>query len=198
MKGGLSRVLHKRDVYERLLRQFTTGPESRTVEEIRRQLAGGDTKAAERMAHSLKSVAGTLGADELQQRAAGLETAIKKSFSEAKIDTHIEEVRQELSRIITAIQDALPTKEAPEIADATKVDWDRAREAVNRLEEMLEGNDAGAINAFEESADLLRAVFGSTVSSVEASLANFDFSAALKALRTAKADHDGLTETMET
>jgi hypothetical protein len=32
------------------------------------------------------------------------------------------------------------------------VDWDGAREAINRREELLEGNDADAINAFEELA----------------------------------------------
>ena len=59
---------------------------------------------------------------------------------------------------------------------------------VNRLEELLEGNDAGAINAFEEWAHLLRAVFGSAAASVEASLNDWDFSTALQALRAAKAD----------
>jgi len=57
---------------------------------------------------------------------------------------------------------------------------------------LLEGNDADARNAFEEWAHLLRAVFGSAAASVEASLNDWDFSAALQALGAAKADREEL------
>ena len=192
VKGGLSRVLNKRDLYERLLRQFTTGPESRIVEAIRAQLGDGDHQAAERAAHSLKGVAGTLGAGELHQRAAGLEAAIKEGQSDAAIEKHLERVRQELTRIIAGIQCVLPDKKTPEVADTPDVDWNRARKIVNRLEEMLEENNVGAFNTFEESAPLLRAVFGSAMTSVEEPLTSWDFPAALQALRAAKADRNEL------
>ena len=61
---------------------------------------------------------------------------------------------------------------------------------VNRLEELLEVNDAGAINVFEVQAHLLRAVLGSATASVEEALNDWDFSAALQALRAAKASRD--------
>ena len=47
------------------------------------------------------------------------------------------------------------------------MDWDRIREVVNRLEELLEGDDAHALTAFEESASLLHAAFGPAVWSVK-------------------------------
>jgi len=72
------------------------------------------------------------------------------------------------------------------------VDWDNAREAVNRRELLLEGNDADAINAFEELAHLLRAVFGSAAASEEEPLTGWDFPAALQVLRAMKADRDEL------
>ena len=62
------------------------------------------------------------------------------------------------------------------------------------LEELLEGNDAGAIDVFGESAALLHAVFGSAAASVEEALDGWDFPAALQALRAAKADRDELKE----
>jgi hypothetical protein len=49
-----------------------------------------------------------------------------------------------------------------------------------------------AINVFEESAHLLRSVFGSALTSAESSLNDWDFSAALQALPAAKADRDEL------
>jgi two-component system sensor histidine kinase/response regulator len=193
VKGGLSRVLNKRDRYERLLRQFTSGPESQTVAVVRTQLSKGDYKAAERSAHSLKGVAGTLGAGELEQRAADLEAAIKAAQSEVAIERHLAFVEQELMRIISAIKGALPAEETPEITEVADVDWDRIRQAVNRLEELLEGDDAHALTAFEESEPLLHAAFGPAVSSVRDPLTDFDFPAALKALRAAKAGcHEAL------
>ena len=71
--AGLKRLMGKRDFYERMLRQFTTGEESQAVATIRARLAEGDRDTAERTAHSLKGVAGTLGATELQARAGELE-----------------------------------------------------------------------------------------------------------------------------
>jgi hypothetical protein len=131
---------------------------------------------------------------ELQQRAAGLEAAIKQGQAEAEIENHLEQVQEELTRIIAAIQSALPAAEAPQVADAADVDWEKAREAVNRLEELLEGDNAGAIDVFGESAPLLRAAFGPAAASVEEPLTDWDFPAALQALRAAKADRDELKE----
>jgi len=186
MKGGLSRVLNKRDLYERLLRQFTTGPESQTIDTVRTQLAEGDPKAAERAAHSLKGVAGTLGAGELQQRAAGLEAAIKEEKPKDEIEKHLETVNEELTRFITALQEALPPEEAAEVADAEDVDWEKAREILSQLEEQLAGDDAAAIDLFEESAPLLRAALGDAAASVEEPLSSWDFGTALAALREAR------------
>jgi two-component system sensor histidine kinase/response regulator len=194
VKGGLLRVSNNEDLYVRLLRQFNTGPESRIVEVVREVLSDGDAKVAEGAAHSLKGVAGTLGAGELQQRAAGLEAAIREGRAEAAIETHLENVREELTRIIAAIQGALPAEEAPEVTDAEAVDWEKARETVNRLEALLKGDNAGAIQVFRESASLLRAAFGPAAASVEEPLNDWDFPAALQALRAAKANRDEFQE----
>jgi two-component system sensor histidine kinase/response regulator len=78
VRAGLQRVMNKRDLYKKLLRQFATGPESLTVDRVRAHLAEGEREAAERAAHTLKGVAGTLGAGALQK-------LIVNSFSEHDI-----------------------------------------------------------------------------------------------------------------
>jgi hypothetical protein len=70
------------------------------------------------------------------------------------------------------------------------VDWARAKEAVNLLEELLESNDGSAMAVFEESASLLRAAFGPAAVALEEAIAGWDFPAALEALQAAKADRD--------
>ena len=192
MKGGLSRVLNKRELYERLLRQFTTGPESQTVDTVRTHLAEGDSESAERAAHSLKGVAGTLGMGELQDGAAALEAAIKQAESTAHIESLLQPVAEELDRVISALVEALPPEEAVEVAHDKDLDWEKARELVTQLEDLLGGDDAGAIDLFEDAAPLLRASLGDSAAPVEEPLSGWDFSTALEALREAKSNEPRL------
>ena len=66
------------------------------------------------------------------------------------------------------------------------MDWDKAREVVAKLEGLLSGDDAGAIDAFEEEAPLLRAAFGGAAAAVETPLSGWDLAGALQALREAR------------
>ena len=199
VKTGLSRVLNKRDLYERLLGQFASGPESQTVETVQDLLSEGDREGAVRAAHSLKGVAGTLGADELQERAAALEAALKEEHPEAQLEPLLVRVGEELSRMIEAIRCALElgddagSGEAAESPQAStdagprpEVDWTAARAAVEQLEELLAIDDAGAMDVFEASADLLRVALGPDAASVETAVTGWAFADALAALRAAR------------
>ena len=68
-KDGLKRVAGNRKLYEKLLRQFVEqqGP---AVEQITAAQAQGDNALAERLAHTLKGVAGNIGAKSVQSTAA--------------------------------------------------------------------------------------------------------------------------------
>ncbi|MBT3605392.1 MAG: response regulator [Candidatus Latescibacteria bacterium] len=103
-KAGLRNVAGNREFYERLLKQFITGTESKTVETVCEQIEE-DRAAAERTAHSLKGVAGTLGATQLQTLAQDLESAI---HDEMDIDTPLASVNEELTRLIATLQDVFP------------------------------------------------------------------------------------------
>ena len=104
-KAGLRNVANNREFFERLLRQFTTGVEVQTVQKIREQMALGDHASAVRTAHSLKGVAGTIGAKELQSRAQKLESVIGEKKSD--IESHLASVNEELTRLVNAIQQAM-------------------------------------------------------------------------------------------
>ena len=54
-----------------------------------------------------QGVAGTLGAGELQQRAQGLEAAIREGQAQVEIDSHLTSVQEELDRLVNSIQEAL-------------------------------------------------------------------------------------------
>ena len=163
---GVKRVLGKRDFYEKLVRQFVEGEEVvESVATVRAQLAAGEHEAAERTAHSLKGVAGTIGAGELQQRAQGLETAIKEGTAE--VDTLLASVEEELTRMVVAIRGVLGVGGDAEMDAAQSVDVDelaieRLPELINKLEshkaKVEELSSTLTINEVEEFAGELRAL----------------------------------------
>ena len=109
--AGLRRLGNNRDFYEHLLREFVTGPEAEAVQTVAEQLHAGELEAAERTAHSLKGVAGTLGIIELQELARKLEEAIRTS---GDIDTHLDAVDRELTRFLADLNAVLPAEALPE------------------------------------------------------------------------------------
>ena len=133
--AGIVRVAGKRDFYEKLVRQFAVGEEARSVETIQGQLEEGKGEDAERTAHSLKGVAGTLGAGELQQRAQGLEAAIREGQAQVEIDSHLTSVQEELDRLVNSIQEALGVETQEDQTDG-EADFDPS--TVENLPELIE------------------------------------------------------------
>jgi len=76
---------------------------------IRDALAADDRITAERLAHTLRGIAGTLGAKILQDRAALLESSIKKGES-AEVVSLLEELDKELANFIASIDKSLETR----------------------------------------------------------------------------------------
>ncbi|MCC7262462.1 MAG: response regulator [Candidatus Latescibacteria bacterium] len=191
--AALRRLLNKRPMYERLLRQFA-GEQAGAVGLVRAQLAAGDAASAERSAHSLKGMAGTLGAGELQARAARLEQGIKQGMPADELSTCADQAEAELVRLVGALQMALPPEAATgSAAPPPDLDWVRAKEVVGQLETLLEADDAAAIDLFEQEAGLLQAALGTGGEPVGRALQDWNLVAALEALRRARAAVAGLS-----
>jgi PAS domain S-box-containing protein len=76
---GLARVNHNQALYFRLLGKFRTTYCQGFEADFQRALEGGDWQAAQRLAHSLKGTARTLGVELLGELAAQLEAAVKQA-----------------------------------------------------------------------------------------------------------------------
>lgn len=72
---GLRYVLDNEELYRGNLIIFMLTKRG-VADEIRKELAAGSIEKAARIAHSMKSVAGTIGAEELSDSAAALEIGI--------------------------------------------------------------------------------------------------------------------------
>jgi len=102
IESGLSRVGGNRTLYLKLLSKFRDEYDN-GVQRIREALTAGDREAAVRQAHTIKGVAGNLGAESVQQAAAEAEQALKE---EAEDDGAISALDEELSDIINSLKRA--------------------------------------------------------------------------------------------
>jgi two-component system sensor histidine kinase/response regulator len=95
-------------LYYSLLDKFRL-KEHDIADRIREALAANDRETAERLAHTLRGITGTLGAKNLQELAASLENSIHKSET-AEIDPLLARVDQDLATFIGSIDKALETR----------------------------------------------------------------------------------------
>jgi PAS domain S-box-containing protein len=180
--AGLQRVAGNKRLYRDLLAQFVAKQRS-AGEKIAKALESGDREQAERLTHSLKGAAGNLGINEIFELAGKLEGAIGKSHTQLEGQT--EELRSVLDRQIDAIEPALlatsPNEGRPpvsQLAHPAKLSGTFAQ-----LKELLEANDADALEVYKNLADLLRdSVESSQLEALGTAVNSFNFDAALKDL----------------
>jgi len=165
-----------------LLSQFVVRQES-TGNRIKEALEAGDHEQAQRLAHSLKGVAGNLGIHRIFVLAGNLENAIRES----NVGTQglIEDLRSAMALQIRTIRAALsvPTADGDKPSDTRPPERAVALAAIARLRERLEKSAADAPRAFADLADILgRMVDSRRLDALGAAVKAFDFDAALAKL----------------
>ncbi|HRD35782.1 MAG TPA: ATP-binding protein [Rhodocyclaceae bacterium] len=95
VRTGLSYVMGSGALYLSLLRKFVPGQRD-TVAKIRAALDDGDPVTAERLAHTLKGVAGTIGAGALQALAAEADRRLKAGEARVTIDAALDRLEPAL------------------------------------------------------------------------------------------------------
>lgn len=106
IQSGLRRMGGSVKGYKDLLTRFRTN-QGGAIDAIRQALASNDRSTAERHAHTLKGVAGTIGAKNLESEAKSLESAIKMEKNRVHIDSILEKSAQELDDICQSIDKSL-------------------------------------------------------------------------------------------
>ncbi|MCK5364365.1 MAG: response regulator, partial [Gammaproteobacteria bacterium] len=101
-EAGLARMAGNIRSYRKLLNKFVANQEG-AIGEIRAAFGEGDHEATVRLAHTLKGVAGSIGALALQTAGADLEAALKEQ-PETLPEKLIEEAGTKLEQTIAAIQ----------------------------------------------------------------------------------------------
>jgi two-component system sensor histidine kinase/response regulator len=181
---GLARVAGNLRLYLKLLRQFAD-EQSRAPEEIARALAAGDRKLAERLAHTVKGVAGNLGAREIQPLAASLEKAVASGAP-------IEPLKSDLARLEGALKDfavrvrrALP-QESPRRPSGPALDPEQLKRFVRDMTVHLNNFDPAAGELFGSARESLREFFPpDAFQAFEKQIGSYAFAEALATLQEA-------------
>ncbi|BBC23868.1 response regulator [Pseudanabaena sp. ABRG5-3] len=181
---GLRRVMGKPSLYISILRKFVAGQQDFATQ-FKQALQNNDHQLAERLAHTLKGVSGNIGAGEIQQLAAALESAIKNQFSPHQIDHLLKSVQQPLAMLI----EQLVAQLEPEAALLkVEIDFPKLEEICNKLSALLTEDDAEALDLLQENADLLGTAFPNQYQAIANAINSFDFDTAKTALGVAMAN----------
>jgi len=180
---GLRRVRGRHEVYVGLLRRFAH-TQADAFEQIRGAVADGRRADAERGAHTLKGVAGSIGARQLQREAGEVEAALRRGET-AELDTLIQPAEQSLDDLVLALLAGLPPEAQPVDVGPSAVDPEALRAAVERLEALLLEGAMESIDAFEVAAPMLATAFGPRADAIKGLIRDYCFDDALAALREA-------------
>jgi two-component system sensor histidine kinase/response regulator len=194
---GLTRVAGNRRLYLRLLRQFLD-QEVDAPRAIDEALSHGDSALAERLAHTVKGVAGNLGAHGVQQAAAALEKAIREGDAESEVPSARNAFATALTGLLDRLRAAMPRPpESPPAADACKpaeLDPTQAQPVVEEMLAHLDQFDPAAADCLETHRTVFQALLpGEAFDSFEQHITGFSFAEALEELREA-ASRNGIIE----
>ncbi|WP_326543235.1 hybrid sensor histidine kinase/response regulator [Pseudorhodoferax sp.] len=179
---GLRRMQGKQAFYRAMLGKFV-GNQKTAMADIAAAAERGDWVAAERLAHTLKGLAGNLGATPLQTHAGALEAAIRAAPPRVAFGAALADTRAVFDALLQALQAwwSASAADAPSVAAAAP-DPAAVDAVLRRLQQSLSDNDASALEIVQQHAALLRASLGERYERVVQCIEQFDFEDAQQAL----------------
>lgn len=178
LADGLKRVAGNRQLYRDLLGEFAV-KQGNAAAEISIALESGNLSLAERIAHTVKGVAGNLGIAETQRVAEKLVMAIRENEKVSAAQVQFASVMDaQVSAIEKALLDSASPR--PEKMPTSPFNAEVAAVAIARLRILLEAGDGDADELFLSLQDAVEGTVEKThLEGLSASISDFDFDAAL-------------------
>jgi PAS domain S-box-containing protein len=179
---GLQRALGKPALYADMLRRFVQGQRGidRALEEAEQT---GDAQRAERLMHTLRSVAGNIGAAGLAEQALALEQSLRAGESAMLREPLRDAMALSLSVLLRGLQEwidatrALNEAAVPPGPDALPPD-----QAAGALAALLRRDDPAALDCLQRHRAVLQARLGDEFDTLERVTRDFEFEQALALL----------------
>jgi len=177
IQDGLMRVGGNPAAYSRLLIQFLD-LESGVIRRLQAALAVPDIESAERICHSLKGVAATLGMLPISHLASSMEASIKQG--RGLFDTTLLDLEREIDKVLNGITAWRDTQ--PDTMEAASQDIDLS-DLIEQLHSALVSDDSEAIELFTQLQKTPDETFDAAlIRTLEEQIDQFDFDLALETL----------------
>ena len=152
--SAIARLGGNRQLHDRLLVRFAED-QGDFLARLRNAQAHGELDEMILLAHTLRGLAGNIGASRLASLSADLEKCLKQQPDAIReIDTLIAQLDTVLTSVFALIAKKAPTAQAK--TAATLAQQQALPEALSRLQQLLDNDDATAVREFENIADTLR------------------------------------------
>ncbi|MBF0381366.1 MAG: response regulator [Magnetococcales bacterium] len=133
VQDGLRRMGGSIKGYLKLLSRFQDN-QSGATDAIANAISNGDVATAQRLAHTLKGVSGTIGAVNLQKQAAKVESAIKEGSEVELVNTLLADAAKELNRVCTLLEKVLTSDMGH---SKQRVEGEDSQESIAKRNELL-------------------------------------------------------------
>ena len=188
--AGMARALHKCSLYRSLLEKFIA-QQNTFARAMETALAADDRATAERLAHTTKGMAATIGANLIQYRADRLESALREGADATTVNEHFTQLIAVQNPFLLALANALaeaqtaqvnsvPPASAPVSPSTPELTTPEAIAA--RLLALLRADDPAAKSWFLDQAQPLLGLLGITFDTVAEAIARADFARAAQVL----------------
>ncbi len=154
---GLLRVAGNRKLYLKLLRQFVE-QQGQAPARITEALAASDHATAERLAHTVKGVAGNLGAGVVQTAAGALEQAIAARGDAGRIEALRQRLADELEALLGRLRPALGDEPPAAGPAAPPIDPEARERLVAEMHKQLSEFDPAAADFLDAHREAFRSL----------------------------------------
>ena len=158
--AGLRRVAGNNKLYVKLLREFAS-QQADAVEQIHQALVAKDSERATRLAHTLKGVAGNLGAEPVEAAAAAVESLLRGGAATDTLTPALAQLTNVLDPLLAKLRANVAPDAAPAAATAA-VDPAQTLAVATQLTKLLAAFDTGAMTFIEQHEADLRPAFDHT------------------------------------
>lgn len=181
VQWGLERIGGKHRLFHKLLKQFLDDHEN-TVRELEEMLLENDCGSARRLAHTIRGVAATIGARQLERAADILEQSLLRENEESRRFV-LEDFRRNFAWVVADLHRYLDEQE-PEITDTRKSSEPVSTAAIYKeiLELVRVGSPEALLKLDQLKQVSLSEVESDLVKNLQQELKNYEFARAVEIL----------------
>lgn len=181
LKSGLFNVNGNKKLYLKVLRDFYKRNHD-VVARIQAEIDKGSLEVAHRLTHTLKGIAGTIGAKELQQLAGKLEAALVEKKTELIVGLLVR-ISHEVKRVVTSLASLADEGETRQDAIAKPLNGEdsvRLQEILRTALRLANEGDTDALQFIKQAKDIIGS--NKDIQTLESQTENYEFGEAKEIL----------------